>query len=98
VGQRVFEFQDIIRKHRKTPIGYLESTGLLGPDVVLGHAMMVSGHSWTAYPGDEDVEIMARTGVSVGHCPLTFARMGCGMQSFGRYLRHGVNMSIGTDT
>jgi len=97
-GQRIYEFQEIIRKYKKTPIGYLESTGLLGPDLIIAHCMMVSGHDWTAYSGDDDIEALARAKTSVAHCPLVAARTSCFLKSFNRYLRAGINVSIGTDT
>jgi len=97
-GQRIFEFQEILRKYKNTPIGFLNDIGFLGSDVLIGHALMVSGHSWTAYSGENDVETLARTGTNVAHCPLVAARTSCPLQSFSRYLRAGVNMTIGTDT
>jgi len=97
-GQRIFEFQEILRKYKNTPIGFLNDIGFLGSDVVIGHALMVSGHPWTAYPGDSDIETLAKTGASVAHCPLVAARTSVPLYSFGRYLRGGVNMTLGTDT
>ena len=34
----------------------------------------------------------------VAHCPTVFARRGIAMRDFGRYLRRGVTVGIGTDT
>ena len=98
VSQRIMEFQEILRKYKKTPIEFLNSVGLLGPDTLVGHAMFVSGHYGTAYPGDGDIEVLAKTGTTVAHCPLVVARTGWALQSFKRYLDAGVNMTIGCDT
>jgi len=98
VSQRIYEFHEIIRRHGRTPIGFLEEVGFLGPDALVGHALYVSGHYGTAYPGDGDVESLARTGTSVAMCPLVSARTSWAHQSFGRYLRMGVNVTLGTDT
>ena len=45
-----------------------------------------------------DLELIAKTGSSVAHCPTPFARYGQIMENFGDYLRAGVNMGLGTDT
>lgn len=97
-SQRIYEFHEIIRRHRNTPIGFLDDVGLLGPDVLVGHALYVSGHYGTAYPGDSDIRILAETGASVATCPFVSARTSWALDSFGKYLKAGVNMTIGTDT
>jgi 5-methylthioadenosine/S-adenosylhomocysteine deaminase len=40
---------------------------------------------------------LARSGSTVAHCPTVFARRGIALRDFGRYVRRGVNMGIGTD-
>ena len=40
-SQSVTEFQEMIRRHGKTPIEWLREIGFLGPDVILGHAIVV---------------------------------------------------------
>ena len=42
--------------------------------------------------------LLAGAGCSVAHCPTPFARYGIILESFGDYVRAGVNMGIGTDT
>ena len=80
-----------------TPIQYLHSTGLLGPDFIAGHCIFASGHSKTSYPGFGDQKLLAETGSSISYCPVVFTRNAVAMESFGRNLRLGVNMTIGTD-
>jgi cytosine/adenosine deaminase-related metal-dependent hydrolase len=98
VSQRIYEFHEIIRRHGNTPIGFLNDVGLLGPDVLVGHALYVSGHYGTAFPGNQDIDILGKTGTSVATCPLVSARTSWALDSFNRYLNAGVNMTIGTDT
>ncbi len=97
VSESVIEFQEMTRRYGLSPIEWLERIGFLGPDVILGHAIILAGGSWAQYAGD-DIAVMARNGVSVAHAPWVFARRGIAMESFSRYLREGVNMTIGTDT
>ena len=51
-AQTLFEFHEILRRYKKTPIGVLADTGLLDKDLVIVHCIFISGHSWTAYPGN----------------------------------------------
>ncbi len=96
-SQSVNEFQEMIRRHGLTPIEWLEQIGFLGPDVILGHAIVVGGTSWANYHAD-DIGILADTGTNVAHCVWVFARRGIAMESFHRYRERGVSMTLGTDT
>lgn len=96
-SQSVNEFLEMTRRHGKTPIEWLRDIGFLGPDVILGHAIVVAPGSWTNWAGD-DVGILVETGTNVAHCVWVFARRGMAMESFARYLARGVNMTLGTDT
>lgn len=97
VGQRLIEFQEIVRRHLKTPIQFLHSTGLLGPDFIAGHCIFASGHSKTSWPNHDDQKLLAKTGSSIAYCPVVFTRNAVAMESFGKNIRLGVNMTIGTD-
>ena len=97
VGQRLIEFQEIVRRHLMTPIHFLHSTGLLGPDFIAGHCIFASGHSKTAWPNYDDQKLLAKTGSSIAYCPVVFTRNAVAMESFGKNIRLGVNMTLGTD-
>jgi len=100
VSQSVVEFQEIMRRYGRTPIEFLHDVGLLGPDLIAGHSILIGGHSKVGYadPWRQDIKLLARTGTTVAHCPLVFARYGIAMESYARYLMEGVNVGIGTDT
>ena len=99
-GQWVVEFQNMLRMYRRTPIEFLHDTGLLGPDLIIGHGWAISGHPLVAYPPVDggDLRLLAESGATVSHDPLVFAKRGNKMHSHSRYLAAGVNVSIGTDT
>jgi 5-methylthioadenosine/S-adenosylhomocysteine deaminase len=97
VGQRLIEFQEIVRRHLKTPVQFLHSTGLLGPNFIAGHCIFASGHSKTGWPGHDDQRLLAETGSSIAYCPVVFTRNAVAMESFGKNIRFGVNMTVGTD-
>lgn len=97
-AQAVSEFQEIIRRHGKTPIQWAQEIGFLGPNTTIAHAIFIDTHSWVKWWTKKDLGILAETGTSVAHCPTPFARYGQILESFGSYRRAGVNMAIGTDT
>jgi len=97
-GQNLLEFHEILRRHTMTPVEYLADTGLLGPDAIVGHCIISTAHHLAALPAGRDLEILARTGASVAHCPLVFARRGNALESFAKYRRAGINVGLGTDT
>ncbi len=96
-SQSVVAFNEMLPRHGKTPVAWLSDLGVLGPNTILGHAIVIGGSSWTNYPAG-DVAIMADAGCSVAHAVWVFARRGVVMESFAAYRRAGVNMSLGTDT
>jgi cytosine/adenosine deaminase-related metal-dependent hydrolase len=94
----LIEFHQIIAKYGKTPIAFLADLGFLGPEVILGHSVFISGHSWTVLPRGDDLKLIADSGSSISHCPFKYAKFGIAMESFDRYLANGVNVSLGTDS
>ncbi len=100
VSQSVVEFQEIMRRHGMTPMELLHEVGLLGPDLIAGHSILIGGHSKVGYadPWRRDIRLLAETGTTVAHCPHVFARYGVALESYARYLMEGVNIGIGTDT
>jgi 5-methylthioadenosine/S-adenosylhomocysteine deaminase len=71
-----------------TPAQYLERNGWLGPDVVGAH--------WT-YCTPEDVDLLARHGVHMAHCPANSSRRGPHQAPVARIIDAGVNIALGTD-
>jgi cytosine/adenosine deaminase-related metal-dependent hydrolase len=96
-SQSVVEFNEMLQRHGKTPVAWLDELGVLGDNTVLGHAIIVGGSSWTNYPAG-DVAIMAESGCSVAHAVWVFARRGVLMESFALYRTAGINVALGTDT
>ncbi len=96
-SQSVPEFWEMTRRHGRTPIEWLGDIGFLGPEVILGHAIILGGGTWANYHGD-DIGLLADTGTNVAHAVWVFARRGIAMESFSRYRARGVNMTLATDT
>lgn len=97
-AQSLSEFHEITRRHGMTPIEWLDHLGVLGDRTIVGHGIFLDHHPWTHWhsPGT-DLRRLADHGATVAHCPTVFARRGITLHDFGRYLREGVRMGIGTD-
>lgn len=102
IAQGVTEVLEMLRRHGRTPIRWAADIGILAPQTILGHAIFTDSHSWVRGAADistrDDVALMAEHGCTVAHCPTPFARYGHMLESFGGYLKAGINMGIGTDT
>ena len=98
VAQGVSEVLEMIRRHGKTPVQWAAEIGILGPRTILAHAIFLDHHSWIHWWSRKDLGLLGEHGCSVAHCPTPFARYGQMLESFGSYLRAGVNMGMGTDT
>lgn len=97
-AQSVVEFHEITRRHGMTPVEWLGSLGVLGPETIIGHGIFLDHHTSSHWPATDDLGALAKTGTNVAHCPIVFQRRGIAMQSFGRYVAAGVNLGIGVDT
>src|SRR5918993_668888 len=97
-AQTMAEHEELLRRTGETAPAMLERLGVLGPDLILGHCIFLDHHSWTRQRNWDDLDRLARSGTSVAHCPVTFARSGMTLESLGAYRRAGVNVGLGTDS
>ena len=96
----VHEFYDIVREHRRTPIELLDDVGLLelGPKLNIGHGNFVAEHRRLAYSGGRDIELMGQHGSTISHCPCNLVRRARFLDTWTKYRKAGVNISLGSDT
>ena len=97
-AQSVVEFEEMMRRHGKTPIAWLHGMGLLGPDTIISHGIFLNDHPWLHRPHARDFELLAGSGAMVAHCPTVFARRGIALHWVRRYREAGINVGLGTDT
>lgn len=97
-AMNMVEFQRMLREHGKTSLQLLSEIGFLRPDVLLGHCVFHSHHSWAHYPYVDDLKMLADSGASVAHAPYKYAKMGIKLESLDRYRQLGINVALGTDT
>ena len=72
-----------------SPVRYAESIELLAPETIAAH--LATGVS------DEDIEVLARTGVAAAHCPRSNSFLGCDVSPVPRMIERGVRVGMGTD-
>jgi len=72
-----------------SPVAWLDAQGALGPRTLLVHGVQVN---------EEDVALIAQRGCHVVLCPRSNARLGVGLAPIDLYCRHGVPLSLGTDS
>jgi 5-methylthioadenosine/S-adenosylhomocysteine deaminase len=92
------EWQYVVERYGCTPIEFLDSVGLLGPGVMIGHGQLVAENPLSNWAGGRDLEILAERGSTVAHSPVNIIRRGRSLDSFDSYRRAGVNIALGTDT
>jgi cytosine/adenosine deaminase-related metal-dependent hydrolase len=73
----------------RTPVAWLDQHGVLGPRTLCIHVVRA---------GDADLEILARRGAAVAHCPRSNRRHGHGAAPLARMLRRGLRVGVGTDS
>lgn len=73
----------------RSPVEFLESTGILGPDLLAIHCVQISA---------EDIERLADAGVSVAVCANSNWRHGHGSPNPRALIDAGVTVGVGTDS
>ena len=88
VHETAFEVETALARDGVRPLRRLQALGLLSPRLVAVH--MTNIH-------DEEFELLARSGVSVVHCPESNLKLASGFCPAARLLDQGVNLALGTD-
>lgn len=89
VSETLNEVQDCLRDHGMTPVRYLDSLGVLGPDVIAAHCVHVDEEEW---------DILAERGVTVSHCPCSNMKLASGRFPYELAIKSGVKIALGTDS
>jgi cytosine/adenosine deaminase-related metal-dependent hydrolase len=96
--QGLAELRHLADQHGTTPLRLLDETGLLGPNLLIPHAIFIGGRHAAAGPDRGELQLLADSGASVVHCPLTSIRYGSALNSFDTYREAGINLALGTDS
>ncbi|MCG7203570.1 amidohydrolase [Streptomyces arenae] len=87
-AENAIEVATVEVAHGRRPVELLDRLGLLGPDLLIAHAVDLTG---------PEIAALARTGTSVAHCPVSNLKLGCGIAPVPRLLGAGVTVGLGTD-
>lgn len=88
VHETMDEIGQSLEKFGQRPLQRLHELGLLGPSLVAVHMTQLN---------DEEVELIARQGVHVVHCPESNMKLASGFCQVKRLLDLGINVALGTD-
>ena len=88
VGETQKEVDDLVESTGMRPFEYLESLGLLGPDVVAAHAVWLS---------DNEIDIIKKYDVKISHNPCSNMKLASGISPVAKLLENGICVSLGTD-
>ncbi len=101
-AQYLPEFYETLRRHGKTPVHFLHDIGFLASKTILTHLLYTSLNPASQAPNADirdprDIQMLAKTGTTLGHTPAVWARVGLGLHSYAKFRDAGVNIAIGTD-
>ncbi len=97
-GQSPNEYERIRSQHGMTTVDYMHSTGMLGPDVLIGHGQIMTADGNMASLEPREVAALRDSQTTVVHLPWVKARRGGVINSIEKYKQLGIRQSIGTDT
>jgi len=82
------EVADSLKTHGMRPIERMQKLGLLGPNLIGVHMIHVTA---------DEIELMARLGCAVAHCPSSNLKLASGFAPAATMLGAGMNVGLGTD-
>lgn len=86
--ETAFEIEEATRQGGPKPLARLHELGLLTPNFMAVHMTQLE---------DSEIELCARTGVSVVHCPESNLKLASGFCPVAKLQGAGVNVALGTD-
>lgn len=88
LAEAEYERRQVTERYGTTPVRLLAREGLLDPRLVTVH---------TVWADDEELDLLARAGAGVVHCPGANAFLGDGMARVPEMLARGVRVGLGPD-
>ena len=82
------EIATSLQQHGLRPLARMQSLGVLGPRLIAVHAVHLT---------PQEIELLARHGASVAHCPSSNLKLASGFAPVAALLEAGVNLGLGTD-
>ncbi len=83
-----FECEQSAKEFGVRPIARLQKLGLINEKLIAVHMVDVNA---------QEMEVIAKAGASVVHCPESNLKLASGFAPVAEYLKHGINVALGTD-
>jgi 5-methylthioadenosine/S-adenosylhomocysteine deaminase len=87
-SESIWEVQESLRQFGRRPLEEFYNRGVLGPRTVVAHCVWLD---------DREIELLARTGTSVAHCPCSNMKLSSGPARIGDLRRAGIAVGLGSD-
>jgi 5-methylthioadenosine/S-adenosylhomocysteine deaminase len=88
VHETATEVAEGAAQHGARPLARMASLGLVGPRLIAVHAVHLD---------DRELDLMARQGVSVAHCPSSNLKLASGIARVADMRKRGIRVALGTD-
>ena len=88
VDETQSEIEGSLKQYGIRPIERLHQLGLLSEQFISVH---------TVKADDKELELLAKTGASVVHCPCSNLKLASGFSPIAKMMRMGINVAMGTD-
>ena len=83
-----YEMGHFRERYQQTPIGFLDSLGVLGPQTIAAHCIHITG---------QDIRLLAESKTKVAHCPGSNTKAGKGVSPVYELRQAGVDVGVGSD-
>ena len=87
-GEIEYEVEAMLKKTGMRNLVYLESIGVVGPNVQMAHCIWLD---------EDEYRVMAETGTHAMHCPCCNTKLGSGIARVPEMLARGINVALGSD-
>ncbi len=87
-SESIWEVQESLKQFGRRPIEEFYNRGILGDRTVVAHCVWLD---------DREIELLARTGTSVAHCPCSNMKLSSGPARIGDLRARGIHVGLGSD-
>lgn len=87
-SESIWEVQESLKQFGRRPIEEFYNRGILGDRTVVAHCVWLD---------DREIELLARTGTSVAHCPCSNMKLSSGAARIADLRAKGVQVGLGSD-
>ena len=88
LAENVEDIEYGLQQFGMRPGEYIEAVGWTGDDVWHAHCVQLNS---------EEINLFAKTGTGIAHCPCSNMRLGSGILPLNKMLERGVNIGLGVD-